>query len=143
VAVKNGKNEYSCVLRVVSADKAVLITGDLGKKGERALLTAYGDNLFSQILVLGHHGSRNSSDMNFIRTVAPQYAVASAGFANPYGHPHVEVMKLLTQQDITLLRTDHMGGMQTTLAARPLHWQPLQSFQPYWQRKPVSETSFQ
>jgi competence protein ComEC len=143
VAVKNGKNEYSCVLRVVSADKAVLITGDLGKEGERALLTAYGDNLFSQILVLGHHGSRNSSDMNFIRTVAPQYAVASAGFANPYGHPHVEVMKLLTQQDIMLLRTDHMGGMQTTLSARPLHWQPLQSFQPYWQRKPVSETSFQ
>lgn len=141
--VKSGKNEHSCVLRVVSSDKAILITGDLGKKGERALVTAYGDNLFSQILILGHHGSRNSSDINFIRTVAPQYAIVSAGFANPYGHPHVEVQQLLAQEGITLLRTDRMGGLQTRLSASPLHWNPLHNYRPYWQRKPVSEEILQ
>ncbi|PIT18531.1 DNA internalization-related competence protein ComEC/Rec2 [Snodgrassella alvi] len=139
VVAKSGKNEYSCVLRVVSADKAILITGDLGKKGERTLMAAYNENLFSQILILGHHGSRHSSDMNFIRTVAPQYAVASAGFANPYGHPHVQVQQLLLQEGITLLRTDRMGGMQTTLSARPVRWQLLHTYRPYWQRKPVVE----
>nr|WP_279118584.1 DNA internalization-related competence protein ComEC/Rec2 [Snodgrassella alvi] len=134
---KKGKNDYSCVLRVVSADKAVLITGDLGKKGEQALLKAYGDKLFSQILVLGHHGSRYSSDAAFIQTVAPQYAVASAGFANPYGHPHIQVQALLAQENISLLRTDRMGGIQSILSERNLSLQPLQVYKPYWQRKPI------
>ena len=134
---KKGKNDYSCVLRVVSADKAVLITGDLGKKGEQALLKAYGDKLFSQILVLGHHGSRYSSDAAFIQTVAPQYAVASAGFANPYGHPHIQVQALLAQENISLLRTDRMGGVQSILSERNLSLQPLQVYKPYWQRKPI------
>lgn len=134
---KKGKNDYSCVLRVVSADKAVLITGDLGKKGEQALLKAYGDKLFSQILVLGHHGSRYSSDAAFIQTVAPQYTVASAGFANPYGHPHIQVQALLAQENISLLRTDRMGGIQSILSERNLSLQPLQVYKPYWQRKPI------
>ena len=134
---KKGKNDYSCVLRVVSADKAVLITGDLGKKGEQALLEAYGDKLFSQILVLGHHGSRYSSDAAFIQTVAPQYAVASTGFANPYGHPHIQVQALLAQENISLLRTDRMGGIQSILSERNLSLQPLQVYKPYWQRKPI------
>lgn len=138
---KKGKNDYSCVLRVVSADKAVLITGDLGKKGEQALLKAYGDKLFSQILVLGHHGSRYSSDAAFIQTVAPQYAVASAGYANPYGHPHIQVQALLAQENISLLRTDRMGGIQSILSERNLSWQPLQVYKPYWQRKPIKQTS--
>ncbi|ORF24598.1 hypothetical protein BGI15_07615 [Snodgrassella alvi] len=119
----------------------MLITGDLGKKGEQALLKAYGDKLFSQILVLGHHGSRYSSDAAFIQTVAPQYAVASAGYANPYGHPHIQVQALLAQENISLLRTDRMGGIQATLSERNLSWLPLQVYKPYWQRKPIKQTS--
>lgn len=137
VTQNNKKNDYSCVLRVISADKALLITGDLGKQGERALVEAYGDDLFSQILVLGHHGSKHSSEKNFLRTVAPIYAVASAGFANSYSHPHAEVQQLLTQEGVTLLRTDRQGGLQTTLSSHPLHWKLLQNYRPYWQRKPA------
>lgn len=130
------KNEHSCVLRVVAADKAILITGDLSKVGEQALIQAYGNDLYSQILILGHHGSHTSSSPAFLQHVAPQFGVVSAGFANPYKHPHANVVDSLAQQHISLLRTDSMGGMQTTLSSQPIHWLALKAYKPYWQRKP-------
>ncbi|MCO6503879.1 MAG: DNA internalization-related competence protein ComEC/Rec2 [Snodgrassella sp.] len=133
------KNDQSCVLRVVSAGKSVLITGDLAKRGERKLVAAYGDKLYSQILLLGHHGSRTSSDAEFIRVVRPDYAIASTGFANRYNHPHLQVQELIKKENISFLRTDRMGGIETTLSIRSLQWQPLSQIKPYWQRKPMDK----
>lgn len=133
------KNDRSCVLRVIAAGKSVLITGDLSKSGEKAMVAAYGDKLFSQILLLGHHGSRTSSDIDFIRMVQPEYAIASVGFANRYNHPHIQVQELIKNKNIVLLRTDRMGGLQTTLSATPLQWQPLNQNKAYWQRKPMEK----
>ncbi len=133
------KNDRSCVLRVVSAGKAILITGDLGKRGEQALVAKYGDKLYSQILILGHHGSRTSSDPVFIQTVQPDFAIASAGFANHYNHPHKQIQELIKQENIELFQTGRMGGLQTTLSAKPIRWQLLSTKQAYWQRKPMEK----
>ena len=84
-------NDQSCVLRVVANGKALLITGDLGVKGEAGLIEKYGNALYSQVLVLGHHGSSTASSGSFLHTVSPQYAVASSGYANAYKHPTVAV----------------------------------------------------
>lgn len=134
-------NDRSCVLRAVAGGKAVLITGDLGKKGELALQTRYGDALFSQILLLGHHGSRSSSDARFIDAVSPMWAVASCGFGNAYHHPHPQVQTLLKAHQINLLRTDEMGGLTAMLSAEPIRWHRLRSLTPYWQRKPLKNAA--
>ncbi|MDF7676039.1 DNA internalization-related competence protein ComEC/Rec2 [Neisseriaceae bacterium ESL0693] len=136
VKAKARKNDHSCVLRVVAADKAVMIMGDLSKTGERSLIQAYGRDLYSQILILGHHGSHTSSSEEFLQQVSPQFAVASAGFANPYRHPHADVVDLLAQNHVHLLRTDSMGAVQTLLSEAPIHWHTLRQHKPYWQRKP-------
>lgn len=133
-----GNNDHSCVLRVVAADKAILLTGDLGTKGEAALLRAYDDALYSQILVLGHHGSRTSTSAAFVRRIQPDWAVVSNGFANNYNHPHPEVLAVLEQQQVPVYRTDWQGGARIDLGAQiPLRWQPLRAYKPYWQRKPL------
>lgn len=130
-------NEHSCVLRVLNQETALLITGDLSQKGEAALLHQYGQTLASQILILGHHGSKNSNASAFINTVSPQYAIASSGFANRFKHPHPDVQNLLSAHNVALLRTDTQGKIQFTIHNNHIHFLPSLS-RYWWQKKPFS-----
>ena len=80
-------NDTSLVVRLYSCGHAVLFTGDLTQEGESMLLerTLLID---SDVLKVGHHGSRTSSSSEFIEAVSPDVAVISSGKANHYGHPH-------------------------------------------------------
>ena len=134
-----GDNGQSCVLRVLAGETAVLVTGDLDTRGEAELVRRYGNALRSQVLVLGHHGSKGSSSGAFVNAVSPDYAVASAGFGNPYGHPAREVQTRLSAHGAHLLRTDRQGAWLfdsggQTLSAR--QWQPKRF---YWQQKPFAD----
>lgn len=129
-------NEQSCVLRVVAGKHALLVTGDLGIKGEQALVRRYGEHLYSQVLILGHHGSNSSSSGTFLHNVSPQYAIASSGYANAYKHPTQAVQNRVRAHRIQLLRTDLHGAWQIELNqhAMPSAQQMVQA--KYWQRKP-------
>lgn len=130
-------NDHSCVLRVVAGDKAVLLAGDLGRRGEAALIAQYGRSLYSQILV-GHHGSRSAASPAFLRRVEPDWAVVSNGVANAYNHPHPQVLDVLEMYGIKLYRTDEHGGASVVLSAdETLQWRALVRWQPFWQRKPL------
>ena len=64
--------------------------------------------MHSNVLKLGHHGSRTSSAKIFLSAVTPDYAVISAGLNNKYGHPHKEVIDLLAELIIPSVSTiDH------------------------------------
>ena len=41
----------------------------------------------------------------------PQVAVISVGKNNSYGHPHEEVIKMLKDKGIRILRTDDVGDI--------------------------------
>ncbi|MFT5359741.1 MAG: competence protein ComEC [Candidatus Paceibacteria bacterium] len=86
------KNDTSIVLRVVYGESEVLLTGDASKKVEKFLVSKYGSRLESDILKLGHHGSKTSTSESFLETVSPKMAVVSAGEGNRYGHPHDDVV---------------------------------------------------
>ena len=129
-------NDQSCVLRVVANGKALLITGDLGVKGEAGLIEKYGNALYSQVLVLGHHGSSTASSGSFLHTVSPQYAVASSGYANAYKHPTVAVQNRVRAHGITLLRTDLSGALVFALGQDDIFQGRLKKDKFYWQKKP-------
>lgn len=130
-------NEQSCVLRVLAGGQSLLVTGDLGKRGELALVEKYGEGLYSQVLVLGHHGSDTSSAGGFLNAVSPQYAVASSGYANAYKHPTTAVQNRVKAHGITLLRTDLSGALVFELGAgEEVRAGRLKTVKPYWQRKP-------
>ncbi|MFV0003255.1 DNA internalization-related competence protein ComEC/Rec2 [Neisseria meningitidis] len=129
----NGK---SCVLRVVAGGAALLVTGDLDTKGEESLVGKYGGNLYSQVLVLGHHGSNTSSSGVFLNAVSPEYAVASSGYANAYKHPTEAVQNRVRAHGIKLLRTDLSGALQFGLGRGGVKAQRLRGYKFYWQKKP-------
>ncbi|MCY1236301.1 ComE operon protein 3 [compost metagenome] len=80
-------NDSSCVLTVEAAGERILLSGDLGVRGEAAWI-ASGQPLAARWLVAGHHGSRTSSSTAFLRAVKPEKVLISRGHLNAYGHPH-------------------------------------------------------
>lgn len=96
-------NDTSIVGRVQYVKSKVLFVGDAGSVVENQILPKY--NLKSDILKVGHHGSKYSSSENFLHEVSPDYAIISVG-KNSYGHPTQEVLDRLTRFNIQIFRTD-------------------------------------
>ena len=82
-----------------------LLMGD-GEKGEELKLVQAGDNLESEVLKVGHHGSKTSSNPLFLEEVNPEYALISVGAKNRYGHPAQITLDNLLAAGAKILRTD-------------------------------------
>ena len=98
-------NEHSVVLNVIYGESEFLFTGDAGEDQEERLLHAYTDLLDTDILKVGHHGSRTSSSLPFLKTVTPDIAVVSLAERNRFRHPHKEALTRLQQSQAELLFT--------------------------------------
>lgn len=105
-------NNNSLVLKLVYKKVAFLFTGDLEKEGEAEIL-AHLEGLHSEFLKVGHHGSRTSSQPEFLRAVRPQVAIISVG-RNFYGHPHPLTLNNLKEVGARLYRTDQDGAVTVT-----------------------------
>jgi competence protein ComEC len=81
---------------------------------------ADGADLHSDVLKVGHHGSRTSTILPFLEAVAPSVAVISAGYENSFGHPSPDVVRRLLQRHITILRTDQDGLVSVSTDGRRL-----------------------
>ena len=99
------RNDASTVLQLVYGDIEFMLTGDAGTMVEEYLVYQYGNNLSSEVLKAGHHGSKTSTSEKFLKAVNPNYVVISAGENNRYGHPHKEVVDLIFSSGAKMLET--------------------------------------
>jgi len=100
------KNDASIILRLVYGETEFLLTGDASDRIERELVTKGNtEDIQSDVLKLGHHGSKTSSDLEFLQVVQPELAIVSAGCDNRYGHPHGEIINRVKELDIIILET--------------------------------------
>jgi len=111
---ETGPNDRSVVLRAQSGDQAILLTGDLERNGEAALLGS-GATLAAQVLKVPHHGSRQSSTEAFLRAVGPADALVSVGHRNPFRHPHPEIVARYRAAGIRVWRTDRNGAISVEM----------------------------
>jgi competence protein ComEC len=102
-------NAASIVLQVVYGDIEFMLTGDATSGIEEYLVKVYGEQLESEVLKLGHHGSKTSSSEVFLEAVRPLYAVVSAGADNRYGHPHQDVVARASSAGARLVSTAEQG----------------------------------
>jgi competence protein ComEC len=104
-------NALSCVVRVQGASGAsALLTGDIEKAQEAALVAAQGEALASTVLVVPHHGSGTSSTPDFLAAVRPAVAVVQAGHRNRFGHPAPQVLKRYEGQGIPVRSSPRCGA---------------------------------
>lgn len=102
-------NAASVIIQVQYGDVGFMLTGDAPQEIEEYLVDEYGYVLESEVLKLGHHGSKTSSSPHFIETVQPKYAVVSAGIDNRYGHPNEEVVARASAAGAQILNTASRG----------------------------------
>ena len=102
-------NDASIVAKLTYGDKSFLLNGDSTKKAEFILYDLNQIILDSDVLKVGHHGSRTSTSLLFAEAVSPLYAVISAGADNSYGHPHQEVLDILTSLGTKIVSTADLG----------------------------------
>lgn len=108
-------NDSSLVFRLSHGRASVLLTGDLGGKGERALL-ARGALSSSSLLKVAHHGSRYSTCEAFLAALAPQDAVISSGYANAFRLPAPSTISRLQRHGVRVYRTDLEGTIEAVMA---------------------------
>jgi competence protein ComEC len=104
---KSGNND-SLAFRILFGSRSFLLTGDMEKPMEARLLSQ-AENLHSDVLKVGHHGSKTSTIQPFLDAVSPSIALISDGLDNSFGHPHKDVLARLRDRHTAVLRTDLDG----------------------------------
>lgn len=106
-------NEFSVVANLSFGEFDALLTSDIGP--------AVMDNVVGQLVLsdsrsieyikVPHHGSKNGLTKELIDVTVPEIAIISVGAKNSYGHPHEVILKILSERDIKILRTDEVGDV--------------------------------
>jgi len=107
------ENKSSLLIKIYYKGLEVLMTGDMGLDGEEEIMKLYEENhklLTSDILKIGHHGSRYSTSDEFINAVAPKIAIFQVG-KNNFGHPHPTVIEKCKKHSIMIFRNDLEGAI--------------------------------
>lgn len=126
-APQHSDNESSCVVQAELHGLRWLLPGDLGA-AESALLAKHA-GLTTDVLVLGHHGSKTSSSIGWLKQLHPRLSIASAGRLNRFGHPSNDVQARLQLLQIPLLSTAEHGAI--LFSQQQESWQ----FQTYRQQR--------
>ncbi len=101
-------NNDSLVLRLEYGHRSFLLAGDMESPIEYRLV-ADGALSRSDVLKVGHHGSKTSSTEAFLDAVHPAFGLISDGVDNLFHHPHQQVLDRLAAHHIEVLRTDTVG----------------------------------
>lgn len=124
-------NNRSCVIKVTSQFGSILLTGDIEKEAEKALLEhalqanihkASGDailennllksaGLQSDALIVPHHGSKTSSTVDFVQAVGAKYSVFTVGYLNRFKHPKPLIEKRFEENGAFTYRSDYQGAI--------------------------------
>ena len=99
-------NDSSIVLKLVYLNNSFLFTGDATSNVESKLLDK---DIKSDVLKVGHHGSKYSTTDKFLDKVSPKYAIISVGKDNIYNHPSSNTITKLENKGIKIYRTDTLG----------------------------------
>jgi competence protein ComEC len=113
------RNDDSVVIELRWRDVSVLLTGDIGKEAERALVGAIPPARL-RIVKVPHHGSLTSSTPAFVQSLAARAAVVSVGRGNHFGHPAPEVLDRYRDAGAEIFRTDRDGAVMVDTDGRQI-----------------------
>ena len=113
----DNENSNSIVNYLNAYNIKFLFMGDASIETELDIISKY--NLKADVIKIGHHGSKTSSDKKFINTINPKYSIISVGKNNRYGHPNKEVLDNINKTKI--LRTDIDGTIEFIIKKNKLN----------------------
>src|SRR5262245_1646983 len=108
---KAPSNNDSLAFRLQFGLRSFLLTGDIERRVETQILQS-GQVVDSDLLKVAHHGSRSSSQPDFLDRVSPIWALISVAEHSPFGHPHAEVLDRIQERRVPVFRTDRDGAVR-------------------------------
>ncbi len=111
------RNDGSCVLLVAGRHGRLLLSGDIERRAETALVARHAADLAAAVLVVPHHGSGTSSSPAFVAAVAPAVAIVTSGYRNRYGLPDAQVVARYRAAGARVLDTARDGAVRVGFAA--------------------------
>ena len=107
-------NEQSQVFYLTYRSFSALLTGDITGEPEQRM-TEKLENLRAgrtlTVLKVAHHGSKYSTEEDFLETAKPVFSIISCGENNRYGHPHTETLERLKNSGTKTLITYETGAV--------------------------------
>jgi competence protein ComEC len=108
------RNDASCVLLIEAGPRRVLLAGDIENGVETRLVQA---RVLPRVDVttVPHHGSRTSSTVPYVRSLAPRHALVSAGWHNQWGFPKPDVVERWRNVGAEVVSTADLGAIEVEL----------------------------
>lgn len=104
-------NDKSGFMKIVYGKTSFLFVGDAEIPAESYYLQHHKYLLDSDVLKVGHHGSKTGSTYEFLKAVSPKISLISAGIKNKFGHPSKIVLQRLKSLGSKVFRTDSLGAV--------------------------------
>ncbi|MEK3907834.1 ComEC/Rec2 family competence protein [Oceanobacillus sp. FSL W7-1309] len=102
-------NKSSIVLKVSYKEMDFLLMSDVEKQQEKKIMEDY--DVESEIIKVGHHGSKTSSSLEFLQEVNPEIAILTYSKDNNYGHPVDQVIDNLYSVNALIYSTAALGDL--------------------------------
>lgn len=103
-------NNYSPIIKIEYGSTSFLFTGDAETDVEKKLLNN-GDDIRSDVLKIGHHGSSTSTSLSFLKKVNPIISIISVGENNEFNHPDKNVIDTLKKNNVLIFQTNINGSI--------------------------------
>ncbi|MCF8178977.1 MAG: DNA internalization-related competence protein ComEC/Rec2 [Sulfuritalea sp.] len=137
ISVSRKTNDASCVLQITASGKSMLLTSDIERVSETALLERDSKALAADVMTVPHHGSRTSSTPEFMAAVAPKDVIFPVGYRNRFGHPKADVLERYSVAGIRMHRTDANGAVKVRLDPAGIQiWHERRQRRRYWHAGP-------
>ena len=150
-------NNRSCVIKATSQFGSILLSADIEKEAEKALLEAnknrlrsdvpfftniasdvpFFANIASDVLIAPHHGSMTSSTVAFVQAVGAKHTIFTVGYLNRFKHPKPMIEKRYEESGAFTYRSDYQGELEISFTKeKPIEIRAWRALQPrYWQDK--------
>jgi competence protein ComEC len=117
-------NDMSVVLAVEAGGYSLMLTGDAEVAAESLMVSA-GAVGRTDVLKVGHHGSRTATSRTFLDHTRPVLAVVPVGRGNKFGLPSRTTMDALAEAGCVIHRTDDSGAAIVELRRSGAWWRPV------------------
>ncbi len=108
-------NTASCVIRIRHRGVTLLLTGDVTRSRELAMVRFWREQLKADVLVAAHHGSDTSSSWTILKWIQPRYVLVSAAIASRFGHPDPDVMGRFNSLGAHVVNTAESGTLTVSV----------------------------